>query len=65
MTSQRKDFEQRLSAELTRLETRIDLAKARLAKEKADANAKLQQQLATIDEQREGLDLNYHGERVS
>ena len=50
MTSQRKDFEQRLSAELTRLETRIDLAKARLAKEKADANAKLQQQLATIDE---------------
>ncbi len=53
MTTRKTDLEERLSNEIQRLEARVELAKAQLAKEKADAKVEMRSLLGAVESKRE------------
>jgi thioredoxin-like negative regulator of GroEL len=53
MTKRKTDLEERLSHEIQRLEARIELAKAQLAKEKVEAEAEISSLLRTVEGKRD------------
>ncbi len=53
MTTEKSDLQERIDLEIKRLDARIDLAKAHLAKQKVDAEAEARSLLSAVEEKRD------------
>ncbi len=53
MTTKNTDLEGRIETEIKRLEARLDLAKAKLAKHKADGEAEVSSLVSTVEAKRD------------